>query len=100
MSSTVSSSPQFTSHILLTTEDEAKDVKTTQQENDFSELARKIQGSINRKMERSGVLSRDQMVKPFSDKAFSMKPNQISDRSRPSLDIILLKSWRSSQPKI
>jgi len=81
-----SHSQQFTtvhaSHILLTTEDEAKDVKKQLNKGaDFSELAKKDSKDPSTAQNGGdlGFFSRDQMVKPFSEKAFSMKPNQISD---------------------
>lgn len=77
---------QFTtvhaSHILLNTEEEAKDVKKQLNKGgDFSELAKKYSKDPSTAQNGGdlGFFGRDQMVKPFSDKAFAMKANQVSD---------------------
>ncbi|HXC61505.1 MAG TPA: peptidylprolyl isomerase [Nitrospiria bacterium] len=70
------------SHILVATEEEAKNIKKQLDKGaDFSELVKKhsTDPSAAQNAGDLGFFTRDQMVKPFTDKAFSMKVNQISD---------------------
>jgi len=70
------------SHILVKNEEEAKDIKKQLDKGaDFSELAKKHSKDPSAAQNAGdlGFFTRDRMVKPFSDKAFSMKINQISD---------------------
>lgn len=70
------------SHILVKTEEEAKDIKKQLDKGaDFSELAKKHSKDPSAAQNAGdlGFFTRDRMVKSFSDKAFSMKVNQISD---------------------
>src|SRR6185295_10534257 len=97
---------QFTtvhaSHILLTTEDEAKDVKKQLNKGaDFSELAKKSSKDPSTAQNGGdlGFFSRDQMVKPFSDKAFSMKPNQVSDPVKTQFGYHIIKVLEVKPPK-
>ena len=78
--------PQFSevhaSHILVKTEEEAKDLKKQLDKGaNFSELAKKNSKDPSAAQNAGdlGFFTRDRMVKAFSDKAFSMKVNQISD---------------------
>jgi len=68
-------------HILVKTEQEAKDiVKQLKAGADFTELAKKSSDGPSAQTGGDlGYFSRGQMVKPFEDAAFSLKPGQISD---------------------
>ncbi len=69
------------SHILVKTEDEAKEIKKKlDQGGDFAALAKEKStdpGSAPRGGDL-GFFTKDRMVKPFADAAFSMKVNEIS----------------------
>jgi len=70
------------SHILVETEGEAKDIKKQLEKGaDFNDLAKKRSKDPSAAQNGGdlGFFTRDQMVKPFTEKAFSMKVNQISD---------------------
>ncbi len=68
-------------HILVKTEEEAKDlVKQLKAGADFNELAKKSSDGPSAQTGGDlGYFSRGQMVKPFEDVAFALKPGQISD---------------------
>ncbi len=68
-------------HILVKSEQEAKDlVKQLKAGADFTELAKKSSDGPSAQTGGDlGYFSRGQMVKPFEDVAFSLKPGQISD---------------------
>jgi peptidyl-prolyl cis-trans isomerase C len=68
-------------HILVKTEQEAKDlVKQLKGGADFTELAKKSSDGPSAQTGGDlGYFSRGQMVKPFEDVAFALKPGQISD---------------------
>jgi peptidyl-prolyl cis-trans isomerase C len=68
-------------HILVKTEQEAKDIiKQLKGGADFTELAKKSSDGPSAQTGGDlGYFSRGQMVKPFEDVAFSLKPGQISD---------------------
>lgn len=70
------------SHILVKTEAEAKDIaKQLKKGTDFGELAKK--NSIDKGSAENGgdlgLFAKERMVKPFADKAFAMKPGEVSD---------------------
>ncbi len=70
------------SHILVATEEEAKAIKKELDKGaDFSDLAKKRSKDPSAAQNGGdlGFFTKDRMVKPSSDKAFSMKVNQISD---------------------
>ena len=73
-------------HILVKSEAEAKElIKQLKAGADFFELAKK--NSTGPSADSGGDLgyfSRGQMVKPFEDAAFALKPGEISGPSRPS----------------
>ena len=90
------------SHILLTTEDEAKDIKKQLNKGaNFNELAKKSSKDPSTAQNGGdlGFFSRDQMVKPFSDKAFSMKPNQVSDPVKTQFGYHIIKVLEVKPPK-
>ena len=68
-------------HILVKTEDEAKDlVKQLRAGADFNELAKKSSdGPSSHTGGDLGYFARGQMVKTFEDAAFALEPGQISD---------------------
>ncbi len=71
------------SHILVETEDQAKEVKKRVAKTgaDFAAVAKETSTDPSAKENGGdlGFFTKDQMVKPFADKAFAMKVNEISD---------------------
>jgi len=70
------------SHIVVETEDQAKDAKKRAVGGaDFAELAKEVSTDPSAKENGGdlGFFRKDQMVKPFADQAFAMKVDEISD---------------------
>jgi parvulin-like peptidyl-prolyl isomerase len=70
------------SHILVETEEQAKGVKNRVGEaEDFAAVAREVSTDPSAKENGGdlGFFRRDQMVKPFAEKAFAMKVDEVSD---------------------
>ena len=67
-------------------------MKMAREGKDFAELAKKFsEGPTRFKGGSLGAFRKDAMVKPFSDKAFSMKPGQISEPVRTSFGWHIIK---------
>ncbi len=70
------------SHILVETEEQAKDAKKRLTDGgDFSALAKELSTDPSAKENGGdlGFFQKDQMVKPFADRAFAMKVDEISE---------------------
>ena len=90
------------SHILVKTEDEAKEVKKKlDQGADFGALAKEKStdpGSAPRGGEL-GFFTKDKMVKPFADAAFALKPNEISKPVQSPFGFHVIKVTETREPK-
>ncbi len=90
------------SHILVKTEEEAKDVKKKLEGGgDFAALAKEKSldpGSASRGGDL-GFFTKDRMVKPFADAAFSMKPDEISKPVRSPFGYHVIKVLETKEPK-
>ena len=90
------------SHILVKTEEEAKDVKKKLDGgDDFAALAKEKSldpGSASRGGDL-GFFTKDRMVKPFADAAFSMKPDEISKPVRSPFGYHVIKVLETKEPK-
>jgi peptidyl-prolyl cis-trans isomerase C len=70
------------SHILVETEEQAKDAKKRLAEGgDFAALAKELSTDPSAKENGGdlGFFQKDQMVKPFAERAFAMKVDEVSD---------------------
>jgi peptidyl-prolyl cis-trans isomerase C len=70
------------SHILVETEEQAKEAKKRATEGgDFAALAKELSTDPSAQQNGGdlGFFRKDQMVKPFADRAFAMKVNEVSD---------------------
>ncbi|MFQ5543833.1 MAG: peptidylprolyl isomerase [Nitrospiria bacterium] len=88
-------------HILLKTEDEAKAIKKKLDEGaDFSTLAKEASGDQGSAKNGGdlGFFMKVQMVKPFSDAAFSMKDNEISEPVKSNFGYHVIKVLESRTP--
>lgn len=90
------------SHILVKTEEEAKDVKKQLDGGaDFAALAKDKSidpGSAPRGGDL-GFFTKDRMVKPFADAAFLMKPNEISKPVKSAFGYHVIKVVETKEPK-
>jgi peptidyl-prolyl cis-trans isomerase C len=90
------------SHILVKTEEEAKKIKKELSAGgDFSELAKKYStdpGS-GQKGGDLGFFNRKQMVQPFSDVAFKLKPNEMGGPVKTQFGYHLIKVIEVKSPK-
>lgn len=92
------------SHILVETEDQAKDVKkrVTKKGADFAAVAKEVSTDPSAKENGGdlGFFTKDQMVKPFADKAFAMKVKEISDpvKSEFGYHIIKVEEIKEAEP--
>jgi len=90
------------SHILLETEEEAKDIKKQLDKGaDFNDLAKKRSKDPSAAQNGGdlGFFTKDQMVKPFSDKAFSMKAKQVSGPVKTQYGYHIIKVLEVKPPK-
>lgn len=92
------------SHILVENEDQAKDVKKRVKKAgaDFAAVAKEMSTDPSAKENGGdlGFFTKDQMVKPFADKAFAMKVNEISDpvKSEFGYHIIKVQEIKEAEP--
>lgn len=90
------------SHILVKTEEEAKDIKKKLDGGaDFSALAKEKSidpGSAPRGGDL-GFFTKDRMVKPFADAAFAMKPNEISKPVKSAFGYHVIKVVETKEPQ-
>lgn len=90
------------SHILVKTEEEAKDVKKQLDGGgDFAAIAKEKSidpGSAPRGGDL-GFFTKDRMVKPFADAAFLMKPNEISKPVKSAFGYHVIKVIETKEPK-
>ena len=90
------------SHILVKTEEEAKEVKKKLDGGaDFATLAKEKSqdpGSA-RQGGDLGFFTKDRMVKPFAEAAFAMKPNQISKPVKSAFGFHVIKVVETKEPK-
>jgi peptidyl-prolyl cis-trans isomerase C len=90
------------SHILVKTEDEAKEVKKKLDGGaDFAALAKEKSqdpGSA-RQGGDLGFFTKDRMVKPFAEAAFTMKPNEISKPVKSAFGFHVIKVMEIKEPK-
>jgi len=92
------------SHILVETEEQAKDVKkrVTKKGADFAAVAKETSTDPSAKENGGdlGFFTKDQMVKPFADKAFAMKVKEISDpvKSEFGYHIIKVEEIKEAEP--
>jgi len=91
------------SHILVETEDKAKEAKKRLKgKADFAALAKELSTDPSAKENGGdlGFFTKDQMVKPFADKAFAMKVNEISDpvKSEFGYHIIKVVEIKEAEP--
>jgi peptidyl-prolyl cis-trans isomerase C len=90
------------SHILVKTEEEAKDLKKKIDAGaDFADLAKKFSkdpGSANNGGDL-GFFNRERMVKGFSDAAFSLKVNEVSGPVKTPFGYHLIKAIEYRDPK-
>lgn len=92
------------SHILVETEEQAKDVKkrVTKKGADFAAVAKETSTDPSAKENGGdlGFFTKDQMVKPFADKAFAMKVKGISDpvKSEFGYHIIKVEEIKAAEP--
>jgi peptidyl-prolyl cis-trans isomerase C len=89
-------------HILLATEEDARSVKKQlEQGADFGELAQKMSKDPSAAQNKGdlGFFTKDRMVKPFADQAFSMKVNQISDPVKTRFGYHIIKLIEIKTPK-
>lgn len=89
------------SHIVVETEDQAKDAKKRAASGDFAELAKEISTDPSAKENGGdlGYFRRDQMVKPFADKAFSMKVGEVSDPVKTEFGYHIIKLTEIKAPE-
>ena len=67
-------------HILVVTEEEAKDIKARLEKGeDFAELAKAESKDKNAEAGNLGFFTRGQMLKPFEETAFALDVGQVSD---------------------
>ncbi|MGB3941036.1 MAG: peptidylprolyl isomerase [Candidatus Manganitrophaceae bacterium] len=89
-------------HILVKTEEEAKEIKKKLDEGgDFEALAKEKStdpGSAPRGGDL-GFFTRDRMVKPFADAAFSLKINEVSKPIQTSFGFHIIKLLETRDPK-
>lgn len=90
------------SHILVKTEEEAKEVKKKlDQGGDFADLAKEKStdpGSAPRGGDL-GFFTKERMVKQFADAAFSLKPNEISKPVQSPFGFHIIKVTETREPK-
>lgn len=90
------------SHILVKTEDEAKEVKKKLDGGaEFAALAKEKSidpGSATRGGDL-GFFTKDRMVKPFADAAFAMKPNEISKPVKSAFGYHVIKVVETKEPQ-
>jgi peptidyl-prolyl cis-trans isomerase C len=89
------------SHILVATEDEAKAVKKRlKKDRDFAAVAKEVSTDPSAKQNGGdlGFFTKDQMVKPFADKAFAMKVNEISDPVKSEFGYHIIKVHEIKDP--
>ena len=91
------------SHILVGTEEEALDVKKRAAEDtDFAALAKEVSTDPSAQENGGdlGFFRKDQMVKPFADKAFAMKVDEISDpvKTEYGFHIIKVLETKEAEP--
>jgi peptidyl-prolyl cis-trans isomerase C len=90
------------SHILVKTEEEAKEVKKKVDEGgDFAALAKEksMDPGSARQGGDLGFFTKDRMVKPFADAAFTMKINEISKPVKSAFGYHVIKVVETKEPK-
>jgi len=90
------------SHILVNSEDKAKEVKKRLKgKADFAEIAKEVSIDPSAKQNGGdlGFFTKDQMVKPFADKAFAMKVGQISDPVKTDFGYHIIKVAEIKEPE-
>ncbi|MEW6684012.1 MAG: peptidylprolyl isomerase [Nitrospirota bacterium] len=90
------------SHILVETEQQAKDVKKRAVGSpDFAALAKEVSTDPSAQENGGdlGFFRKDQMVKPFADKAFAMKVDEISDPVKTEFGYHIIKVAEIKDPE-